>query len=175
MQITNQLLVVHRTRTPGSQLMSKADYFRRFAVWNRQLSDLLVAEPASVLAEPATAEPESAHSVVTTAPAPTIAPLPSVTASNRSAAKKVAPASPASPPESSDANYLTTAEAAEICRLSVRTLERHRVSGGGPLYTKCGPGKRARVVYRRSDIDAWLTGNIVSSTANWSARSKQPK
>lgn len=52
--------------------------------------------------------------------------------------------------------FLTTQEAAEILRLKPRTLEALRVEGTGPRYFKMGPGRMARVVYRRADLDAWV-------------------
>ena len=44
---------------------------------------------------------------------------------------------------------LTQAEAAEILRLSQRTLERFRVSGLGPRFIKAGHSVR----YREADLD----------------------
>ena len=63
--------------------------------------------------------------------------------------------------------YLTTKEAALYLRLSRRTLERYRVQGTGPRYIKAGPGKRARVRYRREDLQAWLEGFVFTSTAEY--------
>jgi hypothetical protein len=160
--------------------MSKADYFRRFAIWNRPLPDTDHAGPMTVavadqIVDVAPAQIESVASVAVIdrqSPAP-----PVIKVARR---KQAAPAGDvvalpqARLPVPPTTNYLTTAEAADLCRLSVRTLERYRVSGGGPLFTKCGPGKRARVVYRRSDLEAWLAGNTVSSTANWSFKSRKP-
>lgn len=60
---------------------------------------------------------------------------------------------------------LTTAEAAQQLRLSTATLERLRVTGGGPVFTKLGPGKRARVVYQRSELDAWISANRRETTS----------
>lgn len=73
-------------------------------------------------------------------------------------------------PHSAVANldtYLTTHEAAAYVRLSGRTLERFRVEGTGPRYTKAGPGKRAKVLYRREDLDAWLSGFQYVSTSQY--------
>ena len=54
-----------------------------------------------------------------------------------------------SPPEV----FLTTREAAERCGLRYQTLCAWRSSGrGGPAYLKLG----RKVVYRQSDLDAWL-------------------
>ncbi|MEM1371842.1 MAG: helix-turn-helix domain-containing protein, partial [Pseudomonadota bacterium] len=60
--------------------------------------------------------------------------------------------------------YVTTKQAAEILHLTTRTLERKRMDGDGPTYCKLGPGLRARVVYRLSDLHAWVSGQARSST-----------
>ena len=57
--------------------------------------------------------------------------------------------------------YLTQSEAAEFLRLSPRTLERHRVAGTGPRFTKAG----RRVLYRISEIEDWATERTFTSTA----------
>ena len=62
---------------------------------------------------------------------------------------------------------LTSVEAAEQLRISRRTLERYRVTGTGPRYLKVGPGKRARVLYRATDVDAWLAGYSFGSTSEY--------
>ena len=49
--------------------------------------------------------------------------------------------------------FLTTDEAAALLRLSPRTLEKHRVLGGGPRFRKFG----ARVVYAMADLRTWAT------------------
>lgn len=74
---------------------------------------------------------------------------------------------PSSIAQSSD--LLTTREAAELVRLSAATLERLRGTGGGPAYLKCGAGKRAKVLYRRADIDAWLDQRLYHSTSDYPA------
>ncbi len=66
--------------------------------------------------------------------------------------------------------YLMTEEAAQFLRLSPRTLERFRVEGTGPRYTKAGPGKRARVLYKHEDLVAWLESFECQSTAEHSNR-----
>lgn len=53
--------------------------------------------------------------------------------------------------------FLTSNEAADLLRISRRTLERMRVDGSGPRHIKVGAGKRSRVLYRETEIDAWLT------------------
>ncbi|MBS0235541.1 MAG: helix-turn-helix domain-containing protein [Proteobacteria bacterium] len=62
-------------------------------------------------------------------------------------------------------DLLTTFEAAQVLRLSVPTLERMRLAGNGPIFIKLGPGKRARVVYRRADLDTWLLAHRRGSTS----------
>ena len=63
---------------------------------------------------------------------------------------------------------LTCEEAARAIRLSVSTMERMRLDGSGPPFIKLGTGKRARVVYRRSDIEAWLRSMRHQSTSEYS-------
>jgi hypothetical protein len=63
--------------------------------------------------------------------------------------------------------FLTTVEAAEILGLKPRTLEALRVDGTGPRYYKMGPGKRARVVYTRGDLDDWVAQFAFRSTSEY--------
>ena len=49
--------------------------------------------------------------------------------------------------------YLRTPEAARFVGLSIRTLEKHRIYGTGPRYSKLG----GRVVYRVEDLHGLLT------------------
>ena len=58
-------------------------------------------------------------------------------------------------------HLLTQQEAAAMLRLSERTLERWRVSGGGPAFTKLG----RRVLYREPDLFYWVASNVVHSTS----------
>lgn len=58
-------------------------------------------------------------------------------------------------------------EAAEILRLRPRTLEALRVDGTGSRYYKIGPGKRARVVYTRADLEAWVAQFAFQSTSEY--------
>lgn len=62
--------------------------------------------------------------------------------------------------------FLTTGEAAEYLRLSTQTMDRFRATGEGPPYIKLGNGKRSKVIYRRSDIDAWLECHLRVSPGN---------
>lgn len=66
--------------------------------------------------------------------------------------------------------FLTTVECADMLRLSPRTLERMRVEGAGPRYVKAGPGVRAKVLYRLSDVTAWTTARSFRSTSEYAAR-----
>jgi hypothetical protein len=58
-------------------------------------------------------------------------------------------------------NLLTQKDAALALRCSERTLERLRCSGLGPRYIKT----THKVLYRESDLDAWLTARSVRSTS----------
>lgn len=70
--------------------------------------------------------------------------------------------------ESTDRITLLTAEeAAEILRISPRTLENMRLAGTGPRFFKVGPGRRSRVVYKPSEVWAWLTRFEHSSTCEY--------
>lgn len=53
-------------------------------------------------------------------------------------------------------------EAAKYLGISVRTLEGWAVRGGGPRMLKLG----SRVVYRRRDLDQWLTSRERASTSD---------
>ena len=71
------------------------------------------------------------------------------------------------PNQSASALYLTVIEAARYLRISPKTLERMRVEGTGPSFFKVGPGKKARVLYRQTDIDAWLAQFTYASTSEY--------
>jgi hypothetical protein len=58
-------------------------------------------------------------------------------------------------------NLLTQRDAANMLRLSQRTLERWRVSGDGPCFVKAG----RRVAYRPADLDAWIAARVRHSTS----------
>lgn len=59
---------------------------------------------------------------------------------------------------------LNTHEAAAYVGLSYSTLTKLRLTGGGPPFIKLG----ARVVYRVSDLDAWLESRMRTSTSEYS-------
>lgn len=71
--------------------------------------------------------------------------------------------------QASSDGWLTTEEAANCVRLKRGTLERLRGSGEGPPFHKCGPGKRARVLYRHADLMQWLEKFRFQSTAEYDA------
>jgi hypothetical protein len=52
--------------------------------------------------------------------------------------------------------FMTTEEVGKLFRMSTRTLEGLRMSGKGPPYTKVGPGRGSKVLYRREAVLAWL-------------------
>jgi excisionase family DNA binding protein len=54
-----------------------------------------------------------------------------------------------------------TPQAAMYLALSKPTLERFRISGGGPRYCKLGGAVR----YRRCDLDDWLESRLIRSTS----------
>ena len=58
---------------------------------------------------------------------------------------------------------LTQRDAARVLRLSERTLERLRVSGGGPRFVRA-TGVR-RILYRLCDLETWLADSVVGSTS----------
>ena len=60
------------------------------------------------------------------------------------------------------ARYLTNDEAATFLRLSPRTLEKHRVIGGGPRFRKFG----RRVVYAIDDLEAWANARSFEMTSD---------
>ena len=64
--------------------------------------------------------------------------------------------------------YLTNDEAAAYLRLSPRTLEKHRVIGGGPRFRKFG----RRVLYAIEDLETWANGRACEMTSdpNYGAR-----
>ena len=57
---------------------------------------------------------------------------------------------------------MSTRVAAAYVGLSARTLEKFRITGGGPQFLK--PNRR--VVYDRDDLDAWLDGKRRLSTSD---------
>jgi DNA-binding transcriptional MerR regulator len=56
---------------------------------------------------------------------------------------------------------LTEIQAADLLRLSVRTLQAWRTRGFGPAFVRAGRAVR----YRHQDLIAWIEVNTVSPTA----------
>ena len=54
-------------------------------------------------------------------------------------------------------------DAAKYTKLSVSFLNKKRVFGGGPIYSRLG----RRVVYEQADLDAWLNNNKFASTSEY--------
>jgi len=63
--------------------------------------------------------------------------------------------------------YMTSQEASDLLRISIRTLEKMRVEGTGPRYLKAGGGKRSRVLYLEKDIAEWLEEHAHRSTSEY--------
>ena len=58
--------------------------------------------------------------------------------------------------------YLTPRQAADWFGLSVRTLDRYRASGEGPVFHRFG----GRIRYRRDDLQAWADARRRTSTSD---------
>jgi predicted DNA-binding transcriptional regulator AlpA len=56
---------------------------------------------------------------------------------------------------------LDSRSAARLVGVSVRTLERYRLAGTGPRFSKLG----RLVRYRSSDLETWVQLNICDSTS----------
>ena len=65
--------------------------------------------------------------------------------------------------EISNSRWLSTTEAADHCSVGKSTLEKLRLTGGGPPFIKLG----ARVIYDMSDLDAWLNKHRRGSTTDY--------
>jgi len=52
--------------------------------------------------------------------------------------------------------YLRTAAAAEYIGVAKSTLEKLRLTGGGPIFNKLG----RTVIYDRDDLDAWVASRL---------------
>ena len=61
-----------------------------------------------------------------------------------------------------NANYIRTSQAAEYIGLAKSTLEKLRLTGGGPVFSKLG----RTVVYDRTDLDAWVASRRRESTSD---------
>jgi predicted DNA-binding transcriptional regulator AlpA len=69
-----------------------------------------------------------------------------------------------------DTDYLTGPEAAKLLGLKTQSLRKWRLLGRGPRYSRTGDSPRARVLYRRSDLEDWLAQRTFTSTAEEIAR-----
>jgi predicted DNA-binding transcriptional regulator AlpA len=58
--------------------------------------------------------------------------------------------------------FLDVDQAAEYLKVSASNLNKRRVAGTGPRYSKLG----RRVIYRRTDLDAWISANMRGSTSD---------
>ena len=58
---------------------------------------------------------------------------------------------------------LSTADAAARCSVGKSTLEKLRLTGGGPKFIKLGK----RVIYDPADLDAWLGNHRFGSTTEY--------
>ena len=68
--------------------------------------------------------------------------------------------------ETASTPLLSTDKAAAHLGLRPQTLRVWRVRGCGPPYVRLSGGPRGgRVVYRASDLDAWLAGRTFTSTS----------
>jgi hypothetical protein len=64
-------------------------------------------------------------------------------------------------------SWMDTGEAADYTKHAISTLEKYRTYGGGPRFAKVRGGRK--VLYRQSDLDAWLSGQMVNSTSELKA------
>lgn len=63
-------------------------------------------------------------------------------------------------------------KAADYLGCSGPTLDRKRSDGTGPRFARLGPGVRSRILYRKSDLDAWLDENSHGSTSEYRGNPK---
>lgn len=68
--------------------------------------------------------------------------------------------------QQTDDPFVDEKAAAKILGLSPRTLQKFRVVGGGPRYSKLGPKS---VRYRVSEVNAWADAREKSSTSEYGA------
>jgi len=82
--------------------------------------------------------------------------------------KPIAKAEPVTPAEAiadiclKDDCLLGTASAGALVGLTQKTMRQLRCDKAGPRCFKLGTGKQARVVYRRSDLEAWVKSEIAA-------------
>ena len=61
---------------------------------------------------------------------------------------------------------LSNTDTAAKIGVSRSTLDNWRSLGIGPPYVKITPGRAGRVLYRVSDLEAWLEANLVGGGSN---------
>jgi hypothetical protein len=59
-------------------------------------------------------------------------------------------------------SLLTSHDAALALRLSTRSMERLRQTGGGPKFVRVG---KSAIRYRLGDLETWIAGRVVNSTS----------
>lgn len=59
--------------------------------------------------------------------------------------------------------FLNTSEAAAFCRVSTKTLERHRTNGTGPAFTRIG----GRIIYKEQSLIDWANANTFKATCEY--------
>lgn len=65
-----------------------------------------------------------------------------------------------------DDRLVDTKEASRLTAYSEKTLREWRCQRKGPQALKYGTGRRARVVYRLSALEAWVKANVTSVTGD---------
>jgi hypothetical protein len=58
--------------------------------------------------------------------------------------------------------FIVTRECARLQRIQPQSTRKQRARGDGPPHYKMGEGKRARVLYRRSEVLAWIEKHRVA-------------
>jgi hypothetical protein len=66
-----------------------------------------------------------------------------------------------------DEEWLTPPDAARLLRLTAKSLQEYRVTGGGPKFYKLGPGRNARVIPKAADLRAWVGSHGFSPTSEY--------
>jgi predicted DNA-binding transcriptional regulator AlpA len=63
--------------------------------------------------------------------------------------------------------FLCPKEFARLIEVHPNTLGKWRTQGRGPRYEKLGKGIRAKIRYRRSEIEKWLAENAHRNTSEY--------
>lgn len=85
-----------------------------------------------------------------------------VTKQSRSKTKDRTPAAALADLSLKDDRLVATAEAAQLLAVAPKTLREWRCQRKGPAALKLGAGRRARVVYRMSSLEAWVRENVTT-------------